>query len=52
MAHAFVSVRGGVYPLGGLGNTIRSDDDGKFEFDSIPADARFDVYVPSYPRLL
>ena len=48
---AFVSVRGDAYPLGGLGSTVRTGKEGQFAFDSLPAAARFDVNVPSYPLL-
>lgn len=50
MRQAFVSVRSAVYPSG-LGSTIRIDEEGNFAFNSIPADARFDVFLPSYARL-
>lgn len=34
-----------------LGETLRSDDQGRFAFDSLPADTHFDVFTPSYSRL-
>ncbi len=48
---AYVSVRSHVYPVGGLGNTVRTDKEGKFAIDSLPGDARFDAFIPSHPRL-
>ena len=48
---AFVSVRSGVYP-GGLGKRIRTTDDGRFAFNSLPPDARFDIQPTGYPILI
>jgi len=47
---AQVWVRSGVSRLQ-MGEGKRNQDDGLFAFDSLPADARFDVYLPGYPNL-
>jgi protocatechuate 3,4-dioxygenase beta subunit len=51
LPQAFVEVRSSGYPPGGLGRAIRTDAAGRFAFDSLPADARFDVMLPAYPLL-
>lgn len=46
----FVSTRSESY-FHGLGDSIRTRDDGKFDFDSLPDDVEFDVYHPDYGRM-
>lgn len=48
---ATIGVRSTSYP-GVLGNTVGVDDDGRFEIDSLPDDARFDVSLKGYSNLI
>lgn len=48
---AHVVPRSNAYFRANMGESIQTDDEGRFAFDSLPEDARFDVSAPGYPYL-
>ncbi|MGH7139451.1 MAG: carboxypeptidase regulatory-like domain-containing protein [Pirellulales bacterium] len=47
-----VSPGSAAYPRASFGRSVETDEDGGFALDSLPADARFDVFAPNYARLM
>ena len=47
---AYVNYNNGNYP-GRLGATVRSNDEGLVEFDSMPPDCKFDVYAKGFSSI-
>ncbi len=51
LSGVLVTPRSTVYGIGGMGKSVRTRENGRFAFDSLPADVRFGVSHPEYPSL-